>query len=37
MDFAILFERLQQCTETRAKLEIDLDNPDVKPELVTLE
>ena len=37
MDFGILFERLQQCAENRVKLEIDLDNPQIKPELISLE
>ena len=37
MDFGIIFERLQQNSETRVKLEIDIDKPDVKPKLISLE
>ena len=35
-DFTILFERLQQSSEQRLKLLIDLDHPDVVPEHLSL-
>ena len=39
MDFPIIFERLQQInnSESRVKLYLDIDNPDIKPELFCLE
>ena len=36
LDFSIIYERLQQCSENRVKLEIDIDNPDIKPKLISL-
>mgnify|MGYP006145105897 CR=1 FL=1 len=37
IDFSIIYEQLHQNSEARVKLEIDLDNLDVKPKLISLE